>query len=180
MILIGWLILFLNLFFVYDEKLIFCHLVTGVFCLKSAYAQPIDDSRFVFSELTVKDKVSGLVWTIDANLADKGLSWADVYFFLRTVTRRNKMTKTIPLAEAKKSLSAIIKDVDEKYDRFTITKNGVDAAVILSSEEFEGFLETLDILSRKEEREAIARAKNQVRTGKTVSLNDFKARLKLA
>jgi prevent-host-death family protein len=90
------------------------------------------------------------------------------------------MTKTIPLAEAKKSLSAIIKDVDEKYDRFTITKNGVDAAVILSSEEFEGFLETLDILSRKEERDAIARAKKQVRTGKTVSLNDFKARLKLA
>lgn len=90
------------------------------------------------------------------------------------------MTKTIPLAEAKKSLSAIIKDVDEKYDRFTITKNGVDAAVILSSEEFEGFLETLDILSRKEERDAIARAKKQVRTGKTVSINDFKARLKLA
>lgn len=88
------------------------------------------------------------------------------------------MTRTIPLAEAKKSLSAIIKDVDEKFDRFTITKNGVEAAVILSSEEFEGLMETLDILSSKEEREAIARAKKQVRAGKTVSLKDFKAILR--
>jgi antitoxin YefM len=88
------------------------------------------------------------------------------------------MAKTIPLAEAKKGLSAIVKDVDEKYDRFTITKNGVDKAVIISSEEFDGLLETLDILSNKEERDAIARAKEQVRKGKTVSLTDFKSRLK--
>ena len=86
------------------------------------------------------------------------------------------MTKTIPLAEAKKHLSAIIKDVDEKYDRFAITKNGVNKAVLLSCDEFDGLLETIDILSRKEEREAIARAKKQVRSGQTVSLNDTRRR----
>ena len=89
------------------------------------------------------------------------------------------MTKTLPLAEVKKSLSAIVKDVDEKYDRVVITKNGVDKAVIMSSEEFDGFLETLDILSVKEEREAIARAKKQVKKGQTVSLKKFKTGLKL-
>ncbi len=89
------------------------------------------------------------------------------------------MTKTIPLAEAKKSLSAIIKDVDEKYDRFTITKNGVEKTVIISSDEFEGLMETLDILSCKEEKESIARAKEQVRKGKTITLRDFKSRLKI-
>ena len=89
------------------------------------------------------------------------------------------MTKTIPLAEAKKSLSAIVKDVDEKFDRFMITKNGFDKAVILSSAEFEGLLETLDILSNREERDAIIRAREEVRKGKTVSLKDFKSRLKL-
>ena len=88
------------------------------------------------------------------------------------------MTKTIPLAEAKKSLSAIVKDVEERYDRFAITKNGVEKAIILSTEEFEGLLETLDILSSREEKEAIARAKAQVRKGKTVSLADFKARMR--
>ena len=89
------------------------------------------------------------------------------------------MTKTISLAEAKKSLSAIIKDVDEKYDRFAITKNGVSKAVLLSSDEFEGLLETLDILSNKEEREAIARAKEQVKSGQTVSFKDIKRRYEL-
>jgi len=87
------------------------------------------------------------------------------------------MRKTLPLAEAKKNLSAIVKDVDEKYDRFVITKNGIEKAVILSSEEFEGLLETLDILSNKEEREAIARAKKQVRAGKTVPLKRVKSDL---
>jgi prevent-host-death family protein len=86
------------------------------------------------------------------------------------------MTKTIPLAEAKKSLSAIIKSVDEKYDRFAITKNGVSKAVLLSSDEFEGLLETIDILSHKEEREAIARAKKQVRSRQTVSFSEVKSR----
>ena len=84
------------------------------------------------------------------------------------------MTKMIPLAEAKKQLSTIIKDVEEKFDRFVITRNGVSKAVIMSSDEYEGLLETLDILSRKEEREAIARARTQVRKGKTVSLDRIK------
>ena len=86
------------------------------------------------------------------------------------------MTKTIPLAEAKKNLSAIVKDVEERYDRFTITKNGVDKAVILSTEEFDGLMETLDILSCKDERDAVARAKKQVRQGKTVSVETVKKR----
>jgi antitoxin YefM len=90
------------------------------------------------------------------------------------------MTKTIPLAEVKKNLSSIIRDVEEKYDRFTITKNGVDKAIILSSEEYEGLMETLDILSHKEEREALARAKAQVRKGKTVSLDLIKKQYDLS
>ncbi|MBI5745448.1 MAG: type II toxin-antitoxin system Phd/YefM family antitoxin [Nitrospirae bacterium] len=89
------------------------------------------------------------------------------------------MTKTLPLAEAKKKLSAIIKDVDEKYDRFTITKNGVDKAIIMSTEEFEGLMETLDILSNREETRAISRAKREVRKGKTVALKEFKEGLKV-
>jgi antitoxin YefM len=89
------------------------------------------------------------------------------------------MTRTIPLAEAKKTLSALIKDVEEKFDRFTITKNGVSTAVILSSEEFEGLLETLDLLSNREERDAVTRAKEQVLEGRTVSLEDLKSRYDL-
>jgi antitoxin YefM len=90
------------------------------------------------------------------------------------------MSSIIPLAEAKRQFSAIIKDVEEKFDRFTITKNGVSKAVILSNEEYDGLLETLDILSHKEDREAIARAKAQVRKNKTVSLADLKKKYDLS
>ncbi len=86
------------------------------------------------------------------------------------------MTITIPIAEAKKRLSAIIKDVDEKFDRYAITKNGINKAVLVSSDEFDGLLETIDILSRREEREAIARAKMEVQSGQTVSLKDIKSK----
>lgn len=89
------------------------------------------------------------------------------------------MNKTIPLAEAKKNLSALIRDVEDKYDRFTITKNGVNEAVLLSCGEFDGLLETLDVLSGKEEKEAIARAKNQVKNGKTISLAAIKKKYNL-
>jgi prevent-host-death family protein len=86
------------------------------------------------------------------------------------------MIKTIPLADAKKNLSLLIKDIDEKYDRYTITRNGISKAVILSKDEFDGFMETLDILSSKEEKEAIARAKTQVRKRQTVPLKSIKKR----
>lgn len=89
------------------------------------------------------------------------------------------MIKTLPLAEVKKNLSSIVRDIDEKYDRFSITKNGVEKAVILSSEEYDGLLETLDILSNKEEIIAIRKAKEQVKKGKTVSLKDFKKKRKI-
>ena len=89
------------------------------------------------------------------------------------------MNKTIPLAEAKKNLSALIRNVEEKYDRFTITKNGVSEAVLMSCDEFDGLLETLDILSSKEEKDAIVRAKKQVKKGKTISLDAIKKKYKL-
>ncbi len=86
------------------------------------------------------------------------------------------MIKTIPLAEAKKNLSSLIRDIDEKYDRYTITKNGVSKAVMLSRDEFDGLMETLDILTSKEERDAIARAKAQVKKRQTVSFKNIKNR----
>ncbi len=87
------------------------------------------------------------------------------------------MSHTVPLAEAKKNLSRLVKDADTMYDRFVITRNGVEAAVLMSASDYAGLLETLDILSRKDERQAIARAKRQVRRGQTVSLESFKKKI---
>jgi len=84
------------------------------------------------------------------------------------------MTKTIPLGKAKKNLSSIIKDVAKRHERFTITENGISKAIILNTEEFESLVETLDMLSHKEERDAIARAKKQIKKCQTIPLATVK------
>ena len=35
------------------------------------------DKRFIFSDLTVKDKKTGLIWTREANIADREMTWDD-------------------------------------------------------------------------------------------------------
>jgi prevent-host-death family protein len=87
------------------------------------------------------------------------------------------MSHTVPLAEAKKNLSRLVKEAGTMYDRFVITRNGIEAAVLMSASDYAGLLETLDILSHKDERQAIARAKRQVRRGQTVSLESFKKKI---
>ena len=83
------------------------------------------------------------------------------------------MRKTYPLAEAKKHLSSLVREAEERYDRIVITRNGVETAVLMSAKEYEGLIETLDLLAHPSERRAIARAKRQVRRGQTVSLSEF-------
>ena len=54
---------------------------------------------------------------------------------------------TVPLSEAKTHLARILADVQELGERVTITRSGRPAAVLLSVDEYEGLLETLDILA---------------------------------
>ena len=87
------------------------------------------------------------------------------------------MHKTYSLAEAKKHLSSLVREADEKYRRVVITRSGVEKAVLLSAEEYDGLIETLDVLSNRAERRAITRAKSQVRRGQTVSLEELKKKI---
>lgn len=56
-------------------------------------------------------------------------------------------TETISLTELRPRLSDLLDRAHDHFDRFLITRRGRAQAVLLSSEEFEGLLETLDILS---------------------------------
>ena len=58
--------------------------------------------------------------------------------------------KTLPLAEVKNNLSRLIERVETLQEEVTITKNGRPAAVIVSTEEYEGGKETLAIRSDAE------------------------------
>ncbi len=76
------------------------------------------------------------------------------------------MPKTIPLSEAKAHLSEIIKDVSETQEIVTISKGGVPATVMMSVEEYESLIETLEILSDPELMAQLRKAKKEKEKGK--------------
>lgn len=84
-------------------------------------------------------------------------------------------TITLPVTEAKQRFTELVKNAEESFDRYLVTKNGKDAAVLLSAEEYENLLETLDILANKKEVRAIAEAESQARRGETISLSKYLA-----
>jgi prevent-host-death family protein len=82
-------------------------------------------------------------------------------------------TTTLPVSEAKQRFTELVKGVEKSFDRFLVTKNGKEAAVLLSAEEYENLLETLDILANKKEVLAIAEGALQAKRGETLSLNKY-------
>jgi antitoxin YefM len=53
----------------------------------------------------------------------------------------------VPLSEAKTHLTRLLSDVERLGESFVITRSGHPAAVVLSVDEYEGLLETLEILA---------------------------------
>jgi len=58
--------------------------------------------------------------------------------------------KTLSLSEAKMKLSALIESVNTTDEEIIITKNGTPAAVLISSDDYESWQETLAIRSDNE------------------------------
>jgi prevent-host-death family protein len=80
---------------------------------------------------------------------------------------------TLPVTEAKQRFTEIVRGAEEYFDRYLVTKNGKEAAVVMSAEEYESLLESLDILANKKEVLAIADATAQARRGQTMSLDRY-------
>jgi len=82
--------------------------------------------------------------------------------------------KTVPLAEAKAKLSRLIDEIDSWYEEVTITRNGKVAAVMISSDQFESWKETLAIQSDPALMEEIRRGiKSLSRTQRTYTLDEL-------
>ncbi len=81
------------------------------------------------------------------------------------------MNKTIPLKEARQNFSTLVDRVDRLSERFVVTKNGTPRAVLMSAEEFESWVETLEIMSNPK----TVKALNQgIKEAKAKKLSSFK------
>jgi antitoxin YefM len=77
-----------------------------------------------------------------------------------------EVDRFIPITEAKTRLLDLVRDLQAEDDIVAITKNGVPAAVLLSVEKFEGFLETIDILSDEKAMTSLRRSLREARAGR--------------
>lgn len=72
---------------------------------------------------------------------------------------------TLPLTEVRDRLSEIVEDVNGTGSEWTITRHGRPVAVIVSADEYEALIETLNVLSDDETMAALAEAEADVRSG---------------
>ncbi|MBI3994723.1 MAG: type II toxin-antitoxin system Phd/YefM family antitoxin [Nitrospirae bacterium] len=75
--------------------------------------------------------------------------------------------KTLPLSEVKTRLSELVDRVTSTDEEITITKNGRPAAVLVSSDEFESWKETIAIQSDSELMTEIRRGLRSLKSKKT-------------
>ena len=66
--------------------------------------------------------------------------------------------KTLPLAEVRATLSKLVEEAGRTHQRVEVTKNGRRAAVLMSADDYDALVETLDILSDDETMAEIRRA----------------------
>ncbi len=81
---------------------------------------------------------------------------------------------TIPLADAKARLSAVLDEVRDTHDRVVITRNGRPEAVIMSVSDLEALEETLDVLSTPRALDEIRAAEAEIARGEAVGADELR------
>ena len=83
---------------------------------------------------------------------------------------------TLPVSEAKQRFTELVTSAERVYDRYLITRNGKEAAVVMSAEEYGSLLESLDILAHRKEVRAITEALDDAGRGRIVSMEKYLSR----
>ena len=85
------------------------------------------------------------------------------------------MIHTVSLKELRPQLPRIIARVDGKLDRYVVTKRGKPVVVMLSVEDYEALVETLDILADPKAMAGLRKGEEDIRKGRTRSWAQIKA-----
>ena len=87
------------------------------------------------------------------------------------------MTRTITLKELRPALPKVVDSIASKMDRYVVTRHGKPVIVMLSIEDYEALMETLEILADKEAMTGIKQGISDMRKGKTRSWKEIKSSL---
>ena len=89
------------------------------------------------------------------------------------------MDKTVTASEARNNFFAMLKHIRTPGVSVTITYEGHPAGVLMSFDDYEGWKETMDIMSDPEEATAILDALRNKGKEETVTFEEFKKNLGL-
>lgn len=87
------------------------------------------------------------------------------------------MITTMSLKNLRPGLPKVIARIDRKLDRYIVTKRGKPVVVMLSIEDYESLMETLDILADPKAMAAIRKGEADIRKGRTRSWLELRASL---
>lgn len=82
------------------------------------------------------------------------------------------MTKTIPVSEARQSLPELITRMRKLMDRVIITRKGKPEAVLMGFDEYESWIETLELMSRPATLKGIREGLADLKAGRARSFEE--------
>lgn len=85
---------------------------------------------------------------------------------------------TLPLAEVRAQLSRLVEEAVRTHQRIEVTRNGRRAAVLLSADDYDALLESLEILGDPETMADLRAAASDVATGDLHDLDEVGAELR--
>ena len=89
------------------------------------------------------------------------------------------MVNFISVRELRPKLSDVIVKIHDKFDRYVITRRGKPEVVMMSIDDYESLVETLEIQSDKELMKRLKKAEQDLKQGKGISLKKIHKELKL-
>lgn len=82
------------------------------------------------------------------------------------------MTKIISLKEARDRFSDLVDKADRLSERFVVTRNGLPKAVVMSAEEFDSWVETLEFMSNPKAVKALEQGLKEAKAKKFRSFKE--------
>jgi prevent-host-death family protein len=83
--------------------------------------------------------------------------------------------KTLPLSEVKTHLSELVDEVYKSHERIIVTRNGRNAALLISPEDMESIEATMELLADPEAQAQIVRAEAEIAAGQSYTLDEIRA-----
>lgn len=87
------------------------------------------------------------------------------------------MLHSITLKELRPGLPRVVDRIDGRLDRYVVTRRGKPVVVMLSVDDYESLMETLDILADPEAMAGLRRGEGDLRRGRTRSWKDIRRSL---